>query len=115
MAAFEYRQAQELHAAFHAHRVRYLLIGKAGAIILGFPDTTQDVDVFPEKSPENNQRLITALKDLGFTLSPDREGELLRGKDFIEIKDGPFDVDIIFAPDGIEAFEDAWSRRVELD
>jgi len=40
LRAFEYRQAEELHAAFERHRVRYLFIGKAGAIILGFPDTT---------------------------------------------------------------------------
>ena len=42
MAAFEYRQAQEIRDVFARHRVRYLFIGKSGAILLGFPDTTQD-------------------------------------------------------------------------
>ncbi|HSF15458.1 MAG TPA: hypothetical protein VLK65_07885 [Vicinamibacteria bacterium] len=41
-ARFEYRQAQEIAAAFHRHRVRYFFIGKSGAILLGYPDTTQD-------------------------------------------------------------------------
>jgi hypothetical protein len=41
MGAFEYRQAEEIRDAFHAHGVRYLFIGKSGAILLGFPDTTQ--------------------------------------------------------------------------
>ena len=27
----------------------------------------------------------------------------------------PFDLDLIFAPDGIERFEDAWDRRVEVE
>ena len=27
----------------------------------------------------------------------------------------PFDLDLIFAPDGIERFEDAWNRRVEVE
>jgi hypothetical protein len=95
--------------------VRYLFIGKAGAIILGFPDTTQDVDIFPDKDPENSARLVAALKDLGFSLEPERESEILRGKDFVEVKDGPFDIDLIFAPDGIEHFEDAWSRKAQIE
>ncbi len=40
MGAFEYRQAQEIRDAFGRHGVRYLFIGKSGAILLGFPDTT---------------------------------------------------------------------------
>jgi hypothetical protein len=38
-----------------------------------------------------------------------------RGKDFIQLKNGPFDLDLIFAPDGIERFENAWQRRVEVE
>ena len=38
MGAFEYRQAEEIRDAFHAHGVRYLFLGKSGAILLGFPD-----------------------------------------------------------------------------
>lgn len=115
MAAFEYRQAEELRDAFARHSVEYLFIGKAGAIILGFPDTTQDVDVFPSKLGDNGRRLVAALRDLGFDLSPLREADILKGKDFVEIKDGPFDVDLIFAPDGIETFEEAWARRSEIE
>ena len=39
--------------------------------------------------------------------------EIRRGKDFIQLRNGPFDLDLIFAPDGIERFDDAWKRRVE--
>jgi hypothetical protein len=42
MGAFEYRQAEEIRDSFARHGVRYLFIGKSGAILLGFPDTTQD-------------------------------------------------------------------------
>ena len=115
MRAFEFRQAEELREAFSRHGVRYLFIGKAGAIILGFPDTTQDVDIFPLKQEENGRNLIAALRDLGFTLTPERESEVVRGKDFVEIKDGPFDIDLIFAPDGIETFEEAWERRIDVE
>jgi hypothetical protein len=115
MAAFEYRQAQEIRDAFARRGVRYLFIGKSGAILLGFPDTTQDADVFVEKSPENGEALVQALTDLGFPLPQDQRAEIIRGKDFVQLKDGPFDLDLIFAPDGIESFAEAHRRRIDVD
>ncbi|MEA2710268.1 MAG: hypothetical protein QOF78_2869, partial [Phycisphaerales bacterium] len=50
MAAFDYQQAEEIRDVFAQHGVRYLFIGKSGAILLGYPDTTQDADLFAEKS-----------------------------------------------------------------
>lgn len=114
MGAFEYSQAQELHEALARHQVRYLFIGKSGAILLGFPDTTQDADLFVERSSENGRRLAVALRELGFALTDTQAAEIERGKDFVQLNDGPFDVDLIFAPDGIERFEDAWRRRVDV-
>ena len=115
MAAFEYRQAEEIRDALARHGVRYLFIGKSGAILLGFPDTTQDADLFVEKTPENGRALVEALRGVGFALTAEQAGEIERGKDFVQLKNGPFDLDLVFAPDGIERFEDAWSRRVDVE
>jgi hypothetical protein len=115
MADFEYRQAQEIRDALGRHQVRYLFIGKSGAILLGFPDTTQDADVFVQRDPKNGAALVEALRELGFTLTDEQSAEIIRGKDFIQLKSGPFDLDLIFAPDGIERFEDAWKRRVDVE
>lgn len=115
MAAFEYRQAEELREVFAKWGVRYLFIGKSGAILLGFPDTTQDVDVFPLRSPENGWALVEALRELGFSLTHQQAEEIIRGKDFIQLKNGPFDIDLVFAPDGIEKFSDAWQRHVDVE
>ena len=65
MAAFEYRQAQEVRDAFKRHGCRYLFIGKSGAILLGFPDTTQDADLFVEKTAQNGAAIVSALRELG--------------------------------------------------
>ena len=115
MGVFKYLQAEEIRDTFSRHGCRYLFIGKSGAIILGFPDTTQDADLFVEKSEENGRSLVRALRDLGFDLTPEQAVEIERGKDFVQLKNGPFDLDLVFAPDGIERFSDAWSRRVEVD
>jgi len=95
--------------------VRYLFIGKSGAILLGYPDTTQDADLFVEKSEANGAAAALALEELGFALTEAQAAEVRRGKDFIQLKNGPFDLDLVFAPDGIETFADAWSRRVEVE
>ena len=115
MAGFEYRQAAEIRDALARHGVRYLFIGKSGAILLGYPDTTQDADIYVDRSLENGSRLVVALADLGFTLTDDQRAEVERGKDFVQLKNGPFDIDLIFAPDGIERFEDARKRRVDVE
>jgi hypothetical protein len=112
---FEYAQAEEIRDAFARHGVRYLFLGKSGAILLGFPDTTQDADVFVEKSTENGTALAGALRELGFELTDAQAEEVVRGKDFVQLKNGPFDLDLIFAPDGIETFADAWRRRVDVE
>lgn len=107
---FNPAQAQEVAAAFATHNVDYMFIGKSGAILLGYPGTTQDVVVFPKKDAENCRRIILALEDLGFDLEPNLRDEIVRGKDFVQIKAGPFDIDLVFAPDGIENYEQAKSR-----
>lgn len=115
MGAFEYRQAEEIRDWFAHFGVRYLFLGKSGAILLGFPDTTQDADVFVERTAANGRALLLALRQLGFELTPEQAVEIERGKDFVQLKNGPFDIDLVFAPDGIEKFEEAWKRHVEVE
>jgi hypothetical protein len=114
MAAFSYKQAEEIRDSLERNQVKYLFIGKSGAILLGYPDTTQDADLFVEKNAVNCERLVSGLQELGFELTDHETEEIRRGKDFIQLKNGPFDLDLVFAPDGIERFEDAWKRRVEI-
>lgn len=105
-------QAEEIARAFQEEGVDYLFLGKSGAILLGYPGTTQDVDVFPARSAENGRRIAAALRKVGFDIGPELEQEILLGKDFVQIKTGPFDVDLVFAPDGISSFEEAKARSL---
>jgi hypothetical protein len=114
-AKFEYAQAEEIRDTFARHGVRYLFLGKSGAILLGFPDTTQDADLFVEKSPSNGEAIVRALGELGFALTEAEGADLRRGRDFVQLKSGPFDLDLVFAPDGIETFAAAWARHVDVE
>lgn len=82
---------------------------------MGSFDYQQDADVFPEGTRENCRAVAVALQELGFTLDPAQIAEIEGAKDFIQLKNGPFDLDLIFAPDGIERFEDAWRRHVDVE
>src|SRR5439155_23902837 len=64
---------------------------------------------------KNGKGIVAALRELGFDLTDTQAAEIVRGKDFIQLKNGPFDLDLIFAPDGIERFEDAWQRRIDVE
>jgi hypothetical protein len=108
-------QAEELAAAFAREGVDYLFIGKSGAILLGYPETTQDVDIFLPRSRENAERVVRALHSLGFQLDAAATMSILTGSEIILLKSGPFTLDLIHAADGIESFEAAKSRRVIED
>ncbi len=71
-------QAQQVAQAFNTAGVDYLFIGKSGAILLGYPGTTQDVDIYPAKTPENGQRIVKALIELGFPLEETTQAEIIR-------------------------------------
>src|ERR1039458_1487346 len=82
-------QAQEIARSFMDEGVDYLFIGKSGAILLGYPGTTQDVHIFPERSAENGRRIVAALRQTGFDIPPALESDIVAGKDFVQIKTGP--------------------------
>ena len=115
MAAFTYLQAEEIRDALKRHGVQYLFIGQSAAVLHGFPDTTQETTLFVRRQRENGMALVAALRELGFVLTAEQCDEVVRGKDFVQLKNGPFDVDLVFAPDGIERFEDAYRRRMEIE
>jgi hypothetical protein len=113
--AFSYRLGELVAEVFAKHQVSYLFIGKSGAIFHGYPDTTQGADLFVEKTPEIGGRIAAALRELGFPVDARLERDLLAGKDFVQLRSGPFDLDLVFAPDGIETFAEAKERSVLVD
>ena len=65
----------------------------------------------PRVSTLEDEKVAAALLELGFRLTEKERDEIQRGKDFIQLRNGPFDLDLIFAPDGVERFEDVESAR----
>ena len=114
-SGFQTLQAVQLARAFEEEGVDYLFIGKSAAILLGFPAVTQDLDVFADRTPENGHRIVRALRKIGFVLGTDLANGIIEGKDFVQIKTEPFDLDVIFAPDGISSFAAAKARSLHVE
>lgn len=112
---FRLEQAREVAEVFAKHNVDFLFIGKGGAIILGYPAATQDVDIFPRKTRKNGRHIVKALRELNFEIDPATAQNIIEGVDFVQLTEGPFDLDLVFAPDGIDSFEAARKRMTNVD
>ena len=74
MEAINLQRLERLRDVLEKHQVEHLVIGKTAAILQGYPDTTQDVDLFIEKDPFfNGPSLTRALRELGFELGAEQE------------------------------------------
>jgi len=68
-----------------------------------------------DRSTANCRATVAALRDLGFELTDNQVNDIERGKDFVQLKNGPFDLNLVFVPDEIERFEDAWERHIDVE
>jgi predicted nucleotidyltransferase len=94
-------QLAEVCAQFNEHDVRYVLVGAAAMQMWGTTRATQDVDVLIDPTPQNAERLLAALRTLGFGLAREWLAEEIVNKPVTVIGDLPR-VDILTV---------AWSVR----
>lgn len=56
--------AEQIFAALDAHKVEYVVIGGIAVQVYGHVRMTNDIDLIPAPTPQNLERLATALKEL---------------------------------------------------
>ena len=110
--------------ALQRYGVRYVVIGGLAATLHGSPLVTTDVDVTPERSRDNLDRLSAALKDLGARirtdaapegLAFDHNGESLATAEIWNLTTTAGDLDITFVPAGTRGYADLRRGAVEID
>ncbi len=106
---------QRLLSVLAEHGVRYVLVGGFAALIYGSPYVTVDLDVVPQVSEENLQRLSDALRALGARVWTESEPEGLAfdhdGKSLAEagvwnLVTSAGRLDLSFVPSGTSGYED---------
>lgn len=99
----------EFSKFLNAHSVRYLLIGGYAVGFHGWARNTKDIDFWIASDPENQERVIAALRDFAF---PDIASNLLAEEDaMLRFGVPPLRIEILKAIRGV-SFEDAWVNRV---
>jgi predicted nucleotidyltransferase len=90
-------------------RVEYLVIGGMAVNYYGYHRSTGDLDVWVAISPENQERLATALKKFGFSAQSVARRPLLEERKFIRIGEQPVRVEIHGGISGVD-FNDCYPR-----
>jgi Nucleotidyltransferase of unknown function (DUF6036) len=108
-----YQDYKDLLSAFHAHGVKYLIVGGYAVIFHAQPRFTRDLDLFIKADPANAQATHAALTEF-FGAPPPKvrpEGFTDRST-FFRFGNDPRGFDILPDIPGID-FDAAWQRRVE--
>ena len=107
-----YSDFKDLLSAFHAHHVKYLIIGGYAVALHAQPRATKDLDVFIKADPANAQAVYAALATFGAPVESIRVEDLADPSSFIRFGREPLAVDIHAGIPGLD-FDGAWERRIE--
>ncbi|MGO9232417.1 MAG: DUF6036 family nucleotidyltransferase [Bryobacteraceae bacterium] len=107
-----YQDYKDLLSAFHAHGVRYLIVGGYAVIIHGQPRFTKDIDLFIKADVANAEATYAALASFGAPLEGIRPEEFADRSGFFRFGRDPRGIDILPDLPGVD-FDAAWERRVE--
>ena len=107
-----YQDYKDLLSAFHAHGVRYLVVGGYAVIFHAQPRFTKDMDFFIKPDPSNADAVFAALVDFGAPLEGIRAEEFADSRNFFRFGYDPRGFDILPNIPGVD-FDEAWERRVE--
>jgi predicted nucleotidyltransferase len=114
---------ERMLAVLKGHGVRFVLVGGFAAVIYGSPYLTTDVDVVPEWSKENLERMSAALESMHARvwtagepagLSFKHDAASLGGADTWNLVTDHGRLDLTFVPSGTAGYEDLARDAVHL-
>jgi len=107
-----YKDFKDLLSAFHAHGVKYLIVGGYAVSFHSQPRATKDLDLFVRADPTNAKAVYVALAAFGAPMADISVDDLADPLQFVRFGREPVAVDIMPGIDGVE-FDAAWEKRVE--
>jgi hypothetical protein len=107
-----YQDYKDLLSAFHAHGVKYLVVGGFAVILHAQPRFTKDMDLFIKADLANARAVYAALAEFGAPLQGIRPEDFTDRSSFFRFGREPKGFDILPAIPGVD-FDAAWERRLE--
>ena len=106
------RDFREFLKLLDAREARYLLIGGYAVNAYGYVRNTVDMDVWIASDPDNQQKVLDAIRCFAFPAAPD---DLFREPDaMVRMGVPPLRIEVLKKISGVE-FEDCWPRRVVIE
>lgn len=103
---------KELIRSLNNSEVKYLVVEGYAVAFHGYPRYTKDLDIWIEMSPDNAERIISALQRFGFGDLELDTSDLLEPDSIIQLGYPPVRIDLITSMDGV-SFNECHSTRVE--
>lgn len=103
---------KELLELFNGHKVEYMIVGAYALAFHGAPRFTGDIDIFVHPSPENAQKILSALADFGFGSLNLTIEDFLNPDSVVQLGVPPVRIDIITSITGV-AWEEADKGKIE--
>ena len=97
-----YPDFKDLLSAFHAHGVKYLVIGGYAVSFYTQPRATKDIDIFIKADPANARAALHALTAFGAPVAGLTEEDLADPSHFLRFGREPVAVDILPGVDGVD-------------
>jgi len=107
-----FQDYKDLLCAFHAHGVKYLIVGGYAVSFHAQPRATKDIDLFVKADLPNAHAAYAALAEFGAALHDIRPKDLANRSSFFRFGHDPCGIDILPDIPGVD-FDPAWERRVE--
>jgi predicted nucleotidyltransferase len=102
---------REFFRLLNANGVEYLLIGGYAVAYYGYPRTTNDIDIWIARRPDNARRMILTLQQFGFESSELTEELFLREQTVVRMGMPPMRIEVLTTISGID-FEQCYGARV---
>jgi hypothetical protein len=92
---------KELLGLFNGHKVEYMIVGAYALAYHGAPRFTGDIDIFVHPSPENAQKILSALADFGFGSLNLSSEDFYNPDSVVQLGVPPVRIDIITSITGV--------------
>ena len=104
------KDLREFVELLSAHDVHFVIVGAFAVAFHGHARYTADIDLFVEKSSENAERILRALREFGLGDLGLTEEDFARKDQVVQLGVAPNRIDILTFLTGV-SFDQVWSSR----
>ena len=101
---------KEFIESLNKNSVRYLIVGSFALSYYSEPRYTKDIDILVDSTASNADRLMTAIREFGFSDIELGSRDFLEPDQVIQLGIAPLRIDLLTSLKGLP-FADAWDRR----